>query len=318
MSSFHRQQVSTIVSRLGEAPETLIIVSGPRQAGKTTLVRQALDQVDMEHRYLLVDEPELPTPSLPYDEHEAVAAVAETRDTQWLVRAWEKARKDAERSKHGFVLLLDEIQKIPQWSETVKGLWDADRAAKCPLHVVVLGSAPLLMQQGLTESLAGRFELIRVTHWSFPEMYEAFGFDLPSYIYFGGYPGAAQRIHDQSRWREYVRSSLIEPNIERDILSMTRVKKPALLKQAFELACQTIIHEHNREHIDATRSQPPNVDQQLDAVSFLCAVQLIAGRAGYALTRNMANSAFPALEELDFANHDLLRLYPGFPTAELE
>jgi len=235
MSSFQRQQVSILIGRLAEPPKSLIVVSGPRQTGKTTLVRQALDQIDMESRYLPIDEPESATLSLSYDKQEQVTTHTNERDTQWLIRTWEDARRDSDRSKRGFVLVLDEIQKIPQWSETVKGLWDADRTAERPLHVVVLGSAPLLMQQGLTESLAGRFELIRVTHWSFPEMHEAFGFDLPSYIYFGGCPGAAHRIHDQPRWREYIRSSLIEPNIERDILSMTRVNKPALLKRAFEL-----------------------------------------------------------------------------------
>lgn len=235
MSGYQRQHVTTLLTRLAEPPERLIVVSGPRQTGKTTLVRQAFDQIDMGGRYLSTDEPDSAAPSLSFDKQEQVTTLIGERNAKWLIHAWEEARRGANRSERGFVLVLDEIQKIPQWSETVKGLWDADRAAERPLHVVILGSAPLLMQQGLTESLAGRFELIRVNHWSFREMVDAFGFDLPRYIYFGGYPGAAHRINDQPRWREYIRSSLIEPNIERDILSMTRVNKPALLKRAFEL-----------------------------------------------------------------------------------
>ena len=235
MSGYKRQQVSTLLGRLAERPERLIVVSGPRQTGKTTLVRQALDQIDMEGRYLAIDQSQSETLSSIFDSQEPVATRTEVRDRKWLTKVWEAARIDADRSECGFVLVLDEIQKILHWSETVKGLWDADRAVERPLHVVVLGSAPLIMQQGLTESLAGRFELIRVNHWSFREMVDAFDFDLPSYIYFGGYPGAAHQISDQPRWREYIRSSLIEPNIERDILSMTRVNKPALLKRAFEL-----------------------------------------------------------------------------------
>ena len=131
--------------------------------------------------------------------------------------------------------MLDEIQKIDGWSETVKGLWDADRASGCPLHVVILGSSPLLMQRGLNETLAGRFEPIRFTHWSYAEMSEAFGLGLERYVFFGGYPGAAPRIGDSERWAGYVRGALIEPNIERDVLSMTRVDKPALLKRLFYL-----------------------------------------------------------------------------------
>ncbi|MDQ6966984.1 MAG: DUF4143 domain-containing protein, partial [Mariprofundaceae bacterium] len=127
--------------------------------------------------------------------------------------------------------------KIPQWSEAVKGLWDSDRAEGLNLHVVLLGSSPLLMQEGMSESLAGRYELIRITHWSFMEMHEAFDFDLNDYLYFGGYPGAADFIRDEQRWRNYVNGSLIEPSIEKDIFEMTRVDKPALLKQLFHLGC---------------------------------------------------------------------------------
>ena len=159
----------------------------------------------------------------------------QARDAEWLVAAWEEARREAEESLTGSVLVLDEIQKIPNWSETVKGLWDADRAMGRALHVVVLGSSPLRMQSGLTESLAGRFQPIRVAHWSFPEMADAFGLDLPGYLYFGGYPGAASLIRDPAQWRDHVLQSLVEPNIERDVLAMTRVDKPALLKRLFAL-----------------------------------------------------------------------------------
>ena len=151
------------------------------------------------------------------------------------MRNWEESRIEAEQLG-GFVLVFDEIQKIPSWSETVKGLWDADRARGCPLHVVILGSAPLLMQRGMSESLAGRYESIRVTHWSFAEMSAAFDFDLARYLHFGGYPGAASLVRDQERWRSYIIGSLIEPNIERDILAVQRVDKPALLKRLFELS----------------------------------------------------------------------------------
>jgi len=235
MPNFKRQQVSTLITRFKEHPERMIIVSGPRQTGKTTLVQQALNSADIDSRYHSADEPPVDTPFSYYDKQETALVRPEVCDREWLIRTWEAARKEANESWRGYVLALDEIQKIPQWSETIKGLWDADRASKCPLHVVILGSAPLLMQQGLTESLAGRFELIRVTHWSFSEMVNAFDFDLQSYIYFGGYPGAATFINQQPRWRDYIRASLIEPNIDRDILAMARINKPALLKRAFEL-----------------------------------------------------------------------------------
>ena len=236
MTIFQRSQVTTLVGRLSETPTRIVALFGPRQTGKTTIVRQALRQVERDSRYLSVDEPDTPGLLIP-DEVSFPQAISgeQIRDTEWLIGHWHEARRLAERSGHGFVLVFDEIQKIPNWSETVKGLWDADRARDCPLHVVILGSAPLLMQSGLNESLAGRFEPVDVAHWSFPEMSAAFGFSLEEYLYFGGYPGAAGLIRDQERWRSYVLSGLVEPNIERDILSMTRVDKPVLLKRLLEV-----------------------------------------------------------------------------------
>lgn len=235
MESFQRSQVTTLSRRLAEPPDRLITLFGPRQTGKTTIVLQALQQISPAcRRYLAVDEPEYQRSRVPDEFARTSFPRDQVRDTDWLVRHWEQARLNAERAGR-FVLVFDEIQKIPQWSETVKGLWDADRARNCPLHLVILGSAPLLMQSGLNESLAGRFEPIRVTHWSFHEMSSAFGFDLPKYLYFGGYPGAVPLVRDPDRWRNYILGALVEPNIEKDLLAMTRVDKPALLKRLFEL-----------------------------------------------------------------------------------
>lgn len=243
---YEREQISTLLHRLDEEPERLIVIAGPRQTGKTTLVLQALERSDRPYRYVPVDEPASAVlPSFPGDDEipfevpeGAAYSITSERDTRWLVRQWERARLHADRSERGFVLAFDEIQKIHDWSEAVKGLWDADRRQGRRLHVVLLGSAPLLMQQGMSESLAGRYEMIRLAHWSFAEMSAAFGFDLPHYVYFGGYPGAATLAREQDRWQAYVADAIVEPNIERDILAMQRVHKPALLKRVFELGAR--------------------------------------------------------------------------------
>ena len=217
---FERLQASTLVARLREPRRFMQVVAGARQVGKTTLVGQVLDRLDAPSVFVSADEPTL-------------------ADTSWLAAQWERARVIAADSRRtGAVLVFDEVQKIPGWSETVKRLWDEDSRAKRSVRVVLLGSAPLLMQQGLTESLAGRFEIVHLPHWSFAEMRSAFGFSLEQYLYFGGYPGAAPLVHDPQRWRRYLLDSLIETTIARDVLLMTRVDKPALLRRVFELGCR--------------------------------------------------------------------------------
>ena len=234
MADFQRRHVETLVGRLCERPDKLIAVFGPRQSGKTTIVRQALQIVEKHSVQIpldIVDTEGFRT----LNQHDSAISLPRHPDMEWLVKTWQGAREKAEDHPDGFILALDEIQTIPNWSRIVKGLWDADRAAGRQLHVIVLGSAPMLIQSGLSESLAGRFELLRVSHWSFDEMVEAFGFDLDEYIYFGGYPGGAPYIREEERWRNYIRDTLINATIEKDILAMTRVDKPALLKQLFEL-----------------------------------------------------------------------------------
>ena len=237
--TFYRDQVQALRNRLQEAPLFITIVAGPRQVGKTTLVRQTLEKC--AHYFLAVDQPADPRASAFGAFTSQTSEVdGAPRDAAWLIRCWKDARqqfKAFQQTNPGqpFAFVLDEIQKVPRWSDTVKGLWDGDRAQGLEMHVILLGSSPLLIQKGLTESLAGRYELMRVTHWSFLEMHQAFDFTLNEYIYFGGYPGAARLIRDEVRWRNYVLASLVQPSIDTDILQMTRVDKPALLKQLFEL-----------------------------------------------------------------------------------
>ena len=89
------------------------------------------------------------------------------------------------------VLVIDEIQKIGNWSEAVKKEWDDDTFYARNIKVLLLGSSRVTLERGLSESLAGRFEEIRMCHWSYTEMKECFGLSLDKYLFYGGYPGAA-------------------------------------------------------------------------------------------------------------------------------
>ena len=216
---FRRAVFSRLWQRIEEPRRFIQILAGPRQTGKTTIARQVREAADMPVRYASADEPTL-------------------KDPPWIEQQWESARlRLRSEGAAKALLILDEIQKIPEWSETVKRLWDEDSATSTPLHVVLLGSSPLLTYRGLSDSLAGRFEILPVTHWGYPEMREAFGWSVDQYVYFGGYPGAAGLIGEPDRWRRYILDALIEPSVSRDILLMTRVDKPALLRRLFELGC---------------------------------------------------------------------------------
>ncbi|MFH0799323.1 MAG: ATP-binding protein [Pseudomonadota bacterium] len=214
---YKRPYYKEIISRLKEPRRFIQVISGPRQSGKTFLIRQVLDEIDFPSHYALADDPAI-------------------RDRAWIEEQWEIGRAKA-REGGKCVIVIDEAQKIEGWSETVKGLWDKDAASRTPLSAILLGSSPLLVRKGLTESLAGRFEIVHLPHWSFSEMHEAFGVDVEQYVYFGGYPGAAGLVSDETRWRQYVIDSLVETSISKDILLMRRVDKPALLRRLFHLGC---------------------------------------------------------------------------------
>lgn len=220
LETYQRPQISLLSGRLlGEPRRFIQVIYGPRQVGKTTLVSQFLRQSGVPHHYASAD---------------AVAAA----DSLWIAHQWERARMIAARHPGGdTILALDELQKVENWSEQAKKEWDRDTREQRNLKVILLGSSRLLLQQGLTESLAGRFETLYLGHWPYQEMNRAFGFTPQQYVWFGGYPGAAPLTDDETRWQQYVQDSLIETTVSRDILMLTRVDKPALVRRLFELGC---------------------------------------------------------------------------------
>ena len=198
-------------------PNFIQVVSGPRQVGKTTLALQVLERWNGPKVYQTADQPNIPS-------------------FEWISMHWQKARTLTSHRGPEALFVLDEAQKIPHWSEIVKKLFDEDRRLKRRLRIVLLGSSALLMQRGLTESLAGRFEIHRHNHWSFSECREYFSLGLEEYLYFGGFPGALPLRKNQARWARYIRDSLIETVLSKDVLLMMPVSKPMLLRQIFGLA----------------------------------------------------------------------------------
>lgn len=303
MSRYERAQVATLVERLlREPPERIFALFGPRQSGKTTIVDQALARLRGETKretlYFATDAIEQAAPG-GNDATTPGRSRPEPLGADWIIRHWNEARARAERSG-GCVLVFDEIQEIPRWSTTVKGLWDEDRGLRPRPHVVILGSAPLSVQSGLTESLAGRFAPIPVHHWSFREMAEAFGFDLQRYLYFGSYPGAAGLAVEgaEDEWRMAVLDGCLRPTIERDILALTRVDKPALMKRLFEMSA-----EYSGQIVSFTKlvghlQDAGNTTTLARYLDLLEAAGLVAGLSGYA-TQPLHRRSSPKLLALN-------------------
>jgi predicted AAA+ superfamily ATPase len=271
-----------LLKRLKEKRRFVQVLAGPRQVGKTTVVRQVMEAAKIPAHYGSADEPTL-------------------RDRTWLEQQWDIARLKAKEGKTGALLVLDEIQKVADWSSVVKLLWDKDTHSGVPLKVVLLGSSPLLIQSGLTESLAGRFEVIPAPHWSFIEMREAFGWNLEQYLFHGAYPGAAELIDDPERWRRYILDSLIEPTISRDILLLTRVDKPALLRRLFQLGCAYSGQILSYQKMIGQLTDAGNTTTLAHYLELLQGAGMLAGLAKYSRGQVRQRGSSPKLQVLNTA-----------------
>lgn len=274
---FKRNQFNELKSRLTEPRNKIQVVSGPRQVGKSTMLKEVLK--------------ELPIPSLM-----VTADNVQQDSTSWIEDTWNTARARMKFGNHKtYILAIDEIHKINNWSEAVKKEWDTDTFTDTNIIVVILGSSRLLLKDGLTESLAGRYELIRMPHWSFQEMRDAFNFDINQYIYFGGYPGSVKFIGDEKRWRHYIKDSIILPAISKDILTTRNIFKPALMQQLFELGCTYSGEELSLNKMLGQLLDAGNVTTLANYLNTLNESRLLCGMQKYANDNARKYNSVPKL-----------------------
>lgn len=213
--AYQRSIVKVIKDRIEEPRHFIQIIIGPRQTGKTTAVNQAIEQVDVPYVY--------------------AEATKDDSTQDWIRAQWYQARNLFASVQRSVLLVIDEVQFVHGWSSVVKTLWDEDTRNAVNVKVVLTGSSATLIQDGSSESLMGRFELIYSLHWSYSECADAFGYDLKDYLYFGGYPGAAVLKNNERRWLNYMHSAIIEPSIANDVLQLADVRKPELMRRLFEV-----------------------------------------------------------------------------------
>lgn len=291
--SFERPLAAELARRLQEPRRFIQVVAGARQVGKTTLVRRVVERLAAATRFASADEPTLRGPG-------------------WVDEQWEAARLGTGAGEA--VLVLDEIQKAIGWAESVKRLWDEDTRRGRNVKVVLLGSAPLLVQQGLTESLAGRFEVLHLPHWSFAEMRDAFGFGLDEYVYYGGYPGAAPLAGEPERWRRYILDSLVETTVARDVLLHTRVDKPALLRRLFELGCVYSGQVLSYNKMLGQLADAGNTTTLAHYLELIAGAGLLRGLPKYSGRRHRQRASSPKLQVMNTA---LMSAQDALPFAEV-
>ena len=287
---YKRPQFVEVLDRMNEPRKFIQVLAGPRQVGKSTLIDQVLAECQIPHYLYNADG-------------------VDENDTDWIRRIWETTRTLMDtRQQTEAVLVIDEIHKIKRWSEIVKREWDADTRSKRQLKLFILGSSRLMLRKGLTESLAGRFELIRLGHWTLQEMEDAFGWTLDNWIYYGGYPGSASLIKDMRRWKKYIKESLVAPAIEKDIILTSNIYKPALMKQLFELGCT-----YSAELLSLTKAlgqlqDAGNVTTLSSYLEILNQCNLLAGLQKYA---NDEARRYQSIPKYQVYNNALLTVFKG-------
>lgn len=287
---YKRPQFSAVLERMNEPRKFIQVLAGPRQVGKSTLIDQVLEECTLPHYLYNADG-------------------VDENDTDWIRRVWESARTQMDtKQQTEAILVIDEIQKIKRWSEIVKREWDADTRNRRQLKLFLLGSSRLMLRKGLTESLAGRFELIRLGHWTLQEMEDAFGLTLDEWIYYGGYPGSASLIKDMRRWRKYIKESLVAPAIEKDIIMTSNIYKPALMKQLFELGCS-----YSAELLSLTKAlgqlqDAGNITTLSSYLNILNQCNLLGGLQKYA---NDDARRYQSVPKFQVYNNALLTAYRG-------
>ncbi|MEG2025257.1 MAG: AAA family ATPase [Gordonibacter sp.] len=269
---YQRKVVESLLARMNEPRRFIQMLIGPRQTGKSTAIRQALNHIE--------------TP------YHSVQASIDSSSRDWLRAQWIQARNLIGGSTTSALLVIDEVQLVSQWSAVVKELWDEDAGSGIDLRVVLTGPSSLLLQTGLSEALTGRFEILRSTHWTYSECKEAFGYSLDDFLFFGGYPGGAALINDKQRWFDYLNDAVIEPSITKDVIALEDVRKPALMRKLFQIGAPYSAQELSYRKILGQLDDAGNTTTIAHYLDLLASAGLLCGLQKYdpKLIREKASS----------------------------
>ena len=197
----YKRKAEKIVRSLARA-YPVVAITGPRQSGKTTLVKSLFKK----HQYI----------SLEDLDHRAFAK-ADPRN--FLTQTKKK-------------LIIDEIQNVPELFSYIQGLVDKH---KKPGHFIVTGSQQFGLLSRISQSLAGRVGLVELLPFSLTEL-SSLSKDLNSFLYKGLYPPLYDQKIKPYIWHEdYIRTY-----IERDLRQLINVKNLSLFQKFLKLCAARV------------------------------------------------------------------------------
>lgn len=268
-----------IIKKWIEEPRRSIkALYGPRQVGKTAMVKEALASSSIPWMYVCAED-------------------LEVADGLWLRKLWEEIRQKAKESdRKEAVIVIDEVQRVDSWNETVKREWETDTFNKTNVKAILISSASHLIQKGLTESLVGKFESMLIPHWSYREMKEEFGWSPEEYMWFGGYPGGIKFMENESAWKRYIKTSVIDTSISKDILLQIRIDRPSLLRKLFETGSLHSSYVLSLTQVQEGLTERGNLSTLSNYLGLLESTFLMTGLDKYTGERNRKRSSKPKFQ----------------------
>ena len=212
----------------------MLILSGLRRAGKTTLMFQLVDELIAAG----VD----PYDILYFSFDEAEAGLEE------IIEEYENTVLKGPLSGRRRYLFLDEIQKLDGWEDKVKIVYDLNPNLK----LVLSGSVAVTLLKGTRESLAGRFFDFRVEPLDFDEFLDFRGAEVDKereqlfaseirrqlnlYLKTGGFIEAFD--FDDLQLRRYFKEGLLERVVYRDLPEEFKIRAPELLLRLVRIVAE--------------------------------------------------------------------------------
>lgn len=213
---FERTHVQALLSRLSLPSPAVQAVVGPRQVGKSTLIRQVLEKLEAPTVFLSCK-------SVQY------------RQTGWIHKEWEIARLLAKHHGH-CVIAVDDAQRLPGWAPLLCQLHKEDLEQQRDIRIVITGSSELELLQQLKDKFPQSHEVIRAGYWTYPEMRCAFNWGIEQYLFYGGLPRSGDEPSDDETWLNWIRELMFDNLLKEDVKAVAPAQNHEAIFDYFKVS----------------------------------------------------------------------------------